>query len=108
MTAGYTATGTVLDRILERTVADLAARKTAAPLSELERRGSNRSAPVGLRAALAGPEVSIIAEIKRASPSRGVFPIEVVPTTVAGAYLDGGAAALSVLTDEPFFRGSLG
>lgn len=49
----------------------------------------------------------MIAEVKRASPSRGVFPVEVDPPMVARAYIDGGAAAISVLTDSPFFRGSL-
>lgn len=107
MSAGFTATGTILDRIVERTAADLAARKATTPLAELERRGADRPAPVSLRRALSGPGVAIIAEIKRASPSRGLFPVEVVPADVAAAYLAGGAAALSVLTDEPFFRGSL-
>lgn len=104
---GYTATGTILDRILARTATDVAVRKRGVPESELQRRVDQQRPPVGLRAALAGPEMAVIAEIKRASPSRGVFPVEVDPPTVAEAYLEGGAAALSVLTDEPFFHGSL-
>lgn len=51
--------------------------------------------------------MSVIAEIKRASPSRGVFPVEVDPEVVAREYIAGGAAGISVLTDEPFFQGSL-
>lgn len=101
------ATGTVLDRILARTAVDLDARKAATPRATLERRAAERAAPVGLWAALGGPGVAIVAEIKRASPSRGVFPVAVDPPAVARAYLDGGAAALSVLTDGPFFHGSL-
>ncbi|MDP9356576.1 MAG: indole-3-glycerol phosphate synthase TrpC [Chloroflexota bacterium] len=104
---GYTATGTILDRILVRTVADVAVRKRAVPAGALLRRADQQRSPVSLRAALAGPEMAVIAEIKRASPSRGVFPVEVDPPAVAQAYLVGGAAALSVLTDAPFFHGSL-
>jgi indole-3-glycerol phosphate synthase len=52
--------------------------------------------------------MSVIAEIKRASPSRGPFPVSVDPAAVAEDYISGGAAAISVLTDEPFFQGSLG
>ena len=51
--------------------------------------------------------MSVIAEIKRASPSRGTFPVTVDPSAVALDYIQGGAAAISVLTDEPFFQGSL-
>lgn len=101
------ATGTVLDKIMARTASDLADRRARVPVAQLESRAGEQPAPLSLRAALAGPGVSIIAEIKRASPSRGVFPVTVDPAEVAGAYLEGGAAALSVLTDTPFFQGSL-
>ncbi|MCC6315869.1 MAG: indole-3-glycerol-phosphate synthase TrpC, partial [Thermomicrobiales bacterium] len=67
--SGFVATGTVLDRILERSAADLAARKAATPLAELERLAARRPEPIGLRTALAAPGVAVIAEIKRASPS---------------------------------------
>lgn len=100
-------TGTILDAILSRTAADLAARKVAARVSDLETAARSRPAPRSLRSVLAGPEMSVIAEIKRASPSRGPFPISVDPSTVAKEYVAGGAAAISVLTDEPYFRGSL-
>ena len=100
-------TGTILDRILARTITDVRERAALTPLKVIERRAAERAAPVSLRAALGGPGVSIIAEVKRASPSRGVFPVPVEPEAVTDAYLDGGAAAISVLTDEPFFHGSL-
>jgi indole-3-glycerol phosphate synthase len=100
-------TGTVLDEILARTTADLAERKVAMPVSDLEAAARSLSAPLSLRAALAGPEMSVIAEIKRASPSRGKFPVSVEPACLAREYMAGGAAAISVLTDEPFFQGSL-
>jgi indole-3-glycerol phosphate synthase len=100
-------TGTILDAILSRTAADLAARKMTARVSDLEAAARSRPAPRRLRAALAGPEMSVIAEIKRASPSRGAFPVSIDPATVAKEYVAGGAAAISVLTDEPYFQGSL-
>lgn len=99
--------GNVLDQILARTAADLAVRKRATPLRDLERMAAEQAASIGLRRALGGAGVAVIAEIKRGSPSRGVFPVDVDPPAVAEAYLAGGAAALSVLTDGPFFRGSM-
>jgi indole-3-glycerol phosphate synthase len=101
-------TGTILDEILARTIADLAERKKTVPVSDLEARALSCAVPLSLRASLAGPEMSVIAEIKRASPSRGTFPVTVEPATVARDYISGGAAAISVLTDQPFFQGSLG
>ncbi len=105
---GFVETGTYLDRILVRTVADLETRKASVPASELERkiREQNRQ-PLSLRSALIGQYVSVVSEIKRASPSKGRFPVEIEPAAVARDYVSGGAAAISVLTDEPFFQGSL-
>jgi indole-3-glycerol phosphate synthase len=101
-------TGTVLDAILTRTAADLAGRKVTTAVADLEAAAYSRREPLSLRAALGGPDMSVIAEIKRASPSRGAFPVDVEPATVARDYVSGGAAAISVLTDEPFFQGTLG
>ncbi len=100
-------TGTILDKILARTATDLDARKSRRPLADLERIAASRPEPVSLHRALSGPGLAVIAEIKRASPSRGVFPVDVQPAIVAAEYIAGGAAGISVLTDEPFFRGSL-
>jgi indole-3-glycerol phosphate synthase len=101
-------TGTILDAILARTAADLAVRKSITAVKGLEAAADSRPAPLSLRAALAGPEMSVIAEIKRSSPSRGAFPVSIDPATLANDYIAGGAAAISVLTDEPFFQGTLG
>jgi indole-3-glycerol phosphate synthase len=100
-------TGTILDRIIQQTTIDVRRRQSETALADLERMAADRPEPVSLHEALSGPDVSVIAEIKRASPSRGIFPVDVDPPAVAREYLAGGAAALSVLTDEPFFQGSL-
>jgi indole-3-glycerol phosphate synthase len=107
VTQAFVDTGTVLDRILAQTARDVAARKRQTSIAELERIGIARPAPVSLLRALSTPEMSVIAEFKRASPSKGRFPVVLDPAEVAMQYLTGGAAALSVLTDEPFFEGSM-
>ncbi|HEV2109558.1 MAG TPA: indole-3-glycerol phosphate synthase TrpC [Thermomicrobiales bacterium] len=101
------ATGTILDRILARTFEDVALRKSGMSLSELAARADAQPTPLSLRDAITRSVPAVIAEIKRGSPSKGVFPVDVDPPDVARAYLEGGAAALSVLTDQPFFGGSL-
>lgn len=98
-----------LDRILAQTRADLAARKERVPLRELEKRAAQH-APRGWARALrekAATGPAIIAELKKASPSKGLIRPNFDAEALARALARGGAAALSVLTDEPFFQGSL-
>jgi indole-3-glycerol phosphate synthase len=100
---------THLDRILAKTRATVAAARERVPLAELERLAAAHN-PRGWAAALrqkatTGP--AIIAEIKKASPSKGLIRADFDVTWLAERYYAGGAAALSVLTDEPFFQGSL-
>jgi indole-3-glycerol phosphate synthase len=100
---------TFLATILTSTRATVAAAKTRVPLAELERRCLENH-PRGWAAALrrqaaAGP--AVIAEIKKASPSKGLIRADFDPAWLARRYRAGGAAALSVLTDEPYFQGSL-
>ncbi|MFN3336872.1 MAG: indole-3-glycerol phosphate synthase TrpC [Thermomicrobium sp.] len=102
-----TQTGTILDRILERTRIDLLERRRVISETVLQEQALTRPTPVAFAAALRGERVRVIAEVKRASPSRGVFAAGADAVTVAKDYLVGGAAALSVLTDQPFFHGSL-
>lgn len=104
---------TRLDTILERTRATVAAAKTAVPVASLESLvdslGVART-PRGWAQALrrrAQTAPAVIAEIKKASPSRGLIRADFDPAWLAQRYQAGGAAALSVLTDEPWFQGSL-
>jgi indole-3-glycerol phosphate synthase len=107
MTTGVVRTDTVLDRILRQTAIDLGTRKGLVTEAELERAvASDLREPLWLRRAIERDTVAVIAEFKRGSPSRGVFPVKIDPAQVASAYCEGGAAAISCLTDGPFFHGS--
>jgi len=97
----------MLERILAGTRAALAQRKERVPVEELERRLQDGPPTRDLAAALREPGVSIIAEIKRASPSRGPLNLGLDPAGLALQYARAGAVALSVLTEEAHFRGAL-
>jgi indole-3-glycerol phosphate synthase len=102
----------VLQRILARKAEEVAERRTRVPLSEVEQRADEASAPRGFARALADKAAAglpgVIAEIKKASPSKGVIRADFEPASIARAYADAGAACLSVLTDVDFFQGSDG
>lgn len=94
----------ILARIVARKREELAA--ASVPLSELERRAS-RAVRRDFTGALAAALPAIIAEAKKASPSKGVLAPDYDAARIARTYESGGASALSVLTDESFFQGSL-
>ncbi|MDE2989257.1 MAG: indole-3-glycerol phosphate synthase TrpC [Chloroflexota bacterium] len=93
----------VLDRIVNETREAVEARKDTAPLVELERRAHARTERNDFLAALNLPGVGLMAEIKRGSPSKGLFAPDLVPADVARTYCDIGAVAVSVLTAPAFF-----
>jgi len=98
----------ILDQILARTREDLPARKARRPLTDLRRLAEAMSPARGLAAALRRPgTVTAITEFKRRSPSAGWIHEHARVADVVPAYVGAGAAALSILTDEPFFGGSL-
>jgi indole-3-glycerol phosphate synthase len=97
----------LLDSIIIHKRKKLAGWKETVPQADLEQAAIQQAPPLDFAAALRQPGVSLIAEVKRASPSRGLLRPELDPGQLAVAYAEGSAAAISVLTDERFFRGSL-
>ncbi len=97
----------ILNQILAHKRQALKVQKEAVPLAQLRALAADRPPPLSLAAALRRPGVALIAEVKRASPSKGVFSADLDAARLAETYLAGGAAGISVLTDERFFRGTL-
>ncbi len=98
----------ILDDILEETKKTVSYARYRVPLAEVKKQASAAAAPLDLAAHLRrGPGIGCIAEIKRRSPSKGWIRRDADPVSIGRSYEMAGAAALSVLTDGPFFGGSL-
>ena len=108
MSQAFVATDTVLDRILQRKVEELAEARAQTSDREMMRRAERSGhATRDMMAALQSDRVSLIAEVKRASPSKGELTRDFAPVMTAATYACNGAAAISILTDQDFFRGNL-
>ncbi len=100
-------TGTILDKILDAKRTEVARHMRETPQAELEERIKSEPFPLNLSGALWGDRVRLIAEVKKASPSRGLLSENYDPVAMATSYAENGAAAISVLTEADHFQGSL-
>ena len=97
---------TILDDIVAAKIEELKTQKSKVPLEALEQQIATQPRPLNFSGALLGDRIRLIAEVKKASPSRGLLCPDFDPVSLACTYIDNGAAAVSVLTD-PRFQGSL-
>lgn len=97
----------ILNKIVEVKRVEVERLKVDMPVSELEGRIEKQTPPLSLFHALSGDTVSIIAEVKKASPSKGLLREDFDPVELAKAYVENGASAISVLTNVDHFQGSI-
>ncbi len=97
----------ILQRIVEAKRREVERLKVETPIAELEKRIEAQAPPLNLAGALFGESVRIIAEVKKASPSKGLLREDFEPKSLAKTYADNGAAAISVLTNADHFQGSI-
>ncbi len=98
----------ILDEIVGYKRCEVARSKAEVPLEELKARVADAPAARDFAGAVGRPgQVNLIAEVKRASPSKGLIRADFDPVAIARAYAEGGAAAISVLTDRRYFQGDL-
>ena len=97
----------ILDKIVADVLIELECKKKRIVLRELEKLAFLQPPPLDFAAALRGDSVRLIAEVKKASPSKGVIRQDFKPIDIARIYADNGAAAISVFTESKHFQGSL-
>jgi len=97
----------ILEKIVADNMRELEARKADLPLAELQRLVLEQPPPLDFASALHGNHIRLIAEVKKASPSRGIIRPDFNPAEIAHTYASNGASAISVLTETRYFQGSL-
>ena len=97
----------ILDQIVADKLVELEARKQSFSLAELQKATLKQSSPLDFASALRGDRIKLIAEVKKASPSRGIIRSDFNPVEIAQTYAGNGASAISVLTESRYFQGSL-
>ena len=97
----------ILDQIVADNLEELESRKRSFPLKELQTVALEQPSSLDFASALHGNHIKLIAEVKKASPSRGVIRSDFNPVAIAQTYAANGAAAISVLTEARYFQGSL-
>ena len=97
----------MLDKIIAQKNEEVEQKKKTAPLTCLQERIAGQKPALDLASALKGDHIRLIAEVKKASPSRGLLSRSLNPAELAKTYAEGGAAAISVLTEANYFMGSI-
>ena len=97
----------ILEQIVADNLQELEARKRSTTLEELKQAALEQPPPLDFAAALRGDRIQLIAEVKKASPSRGIIQPDFNPVEIAQTYASNGASAISVLTEGKYFQGSL-
>ena len=97
----------MLDKIIAAKKEEVRRRKKTVPLPAVKERIARQKPPLDFAGALSGDRIRLIAEVKQASPSRGVLRSNFDPVGLARSYARGGAAAISVLTETSYFKGRL-
>ncbi len=97
----------MLDEIVTKKRKEVEQRKKILPLAQLKKRIAQQKPPLNFALALKGKPMRLIAEVKQASPSRGILCPNFNPTEMATTYAQGGANAISVLTEVNYFKGSI-
>jgi indole-3-glycerol phosphate synthase len=97
----------ILEKIISDNLPDLEVRKKELPLDQLMRLIGTQTPPLDFARAIKGDGVKLIAEVKKASPSKGIIRADFDPEAIALTYVSNGASAISVLTEGKYFQGSL-